>query len=107
MKEDVLKIIQHYGISNQLRKFTEEYFELVEAILNYEHDYGCGETTRRMLEEDRNHIAEELADCMVLLEQFKNYYDISSEEITEIFWYKVNRQLDRIEKEEENVKDKR
>jgi NTP pyrophosphatase (non-canonical NTP hydrolase) len=97
-KEDVLKIIQHYGIDSQLRKFTEEYFELVEAIINAENNRLIG-VSRKPSELAIKHIAEELSDCMVLLEQFKLYYDISSEEITEIFWSKVNRQLDRIKKE--------
>jgi NTP pyrophosphatase (non-canonical NTP hydrolase) len=42
-------------------------------------------------------ITQELADCMVLIEQFKLYYGITSEEITNIFWNKVARQVKRIE----------
>ena len=34
-----------------------------------------------------------------MLEQFKLYYGITSEEITKIFWSKVDRQLGRIENE--------
>ena len=93
MKEDLEHIIQHYGIRNQLRKFNEESYELLEAINDYEWIVdGRGRC-------DKNHITEELADCMVLIEQFKLYYDISSEEITNIFWSKVDRQLDRINNE--------
>lgn len=99
MQEDLLKIINHYGVANQLRKFNEETYELIEAIRNYEEDYikvDCdGNMVFSLLKE---HIAEEISDVMVLLEQFKLYYDISSEEITKIFWSKVNRQLGRIEK---------
>ncbi len=108
MEEKLLKIINHYGVNNQQRKLQEEVFELQEAIYDYENTYYEPYTDsieeRSVSEEEqkeplREHIAEELADVMVLLEQFKLYYDISSEEITNIFWSKVNRQLDRMKEE--------
>ena len=91
MKNELLTIFNTYGKSHQVSKLLEEVGELIETIMN----------------EDKENMVQEIADVMVLLEQFKNYYGISSEEITRIFWSKVYRQLDRIEKEEENVKDKR
>lgn len=91
MKEKLLKIINHYGILKQLKYFQSEVFELNEAIINAENEYS-------MLKNIGN-IAEEIADVMVMLEQFKLYYEISSEEITKIFWSKVDRQLGRIENE--------
>ena len=97
MKEDVLKIINHYGVLPQLKYFQSEVFELNEAILEYRYDEN--KIYPEVEQHLKKHIAEEIADVMVMLEQFKLYYDISSEEITKIFWYKVNRQLDRIEKE--------
>ena len=36
MDEQLLKIINHYGINNQQRKLEEEIFELQEAITIYE-----------------------------------------------------------------------
>lgn len=103
MEEKILKIINHYGVLPQLKYFQSEVFELNEAIIKYEDDkYYMLEPEG--LEVGKKHIAEEIADVMVMLEQFKNYYDISSKEITEIFWYKVNRQLERIRNEEENKK---
>lgn len=86
MENKLLTIINTYGKSHQVSKLLEEVGELIETIMN----------------EDKENMVQEIADVMVLLEQFKNYYDISSEEITEIFWYKVNRQLDRIQREKEN-----
>ena len=103
MEEKLLRIIGKYGINNQLRKFNEEAFELEEAIINAENYNPLEEDTfTKMncnLKANVEHITEEIADVMVMLEQFKNYYDISSEEITKIFWSKVDRQLGRIEKE--------
>ena len=46
-----------------------------------------------------HHIAEELADCLVMLKQFQLYYCIKDEEIEEIMKFKINRQIGRIEKE--------
>lgn len=85
MENKLLTIINTYGKSHQVSKLLEEVGELIETIMN----------------EDKENMVQEIADVMVLLEQFKNYYGISSEEITKIFWGKVYRQLDRIEKEKE------
>lgn len=46
-----------------------------------------------------NNIAEEIADCMVMLNQFKEYYNITDEQINKNIEYKANRQIERIEKE--------
>jgi len=45
---------------------------------------------------DVYHIAEELADVMVMLKQFQHYYGISDEEIEKIMKEKVDRQIKRI-----------
>ena len=99
MEEKLLYIINHYGISNQLRKFNEEVFELNEALIEHEILEDCGLFKDSDESETRQHIIEEIADVMVMLEQFKLYYYISSEEITDIFWKKVDRQLERIKNE--------
>lgn len=96
MKEDLLKIIKHYGINVQQRQLAEEVFELQEAIIEYENS-GCYD------EEDSvefiNHIAEEIADVMIMLNQFKAYYGIPNETILVFMRGKVNRQLERIKNE--------
>ena len=64
MEEEFLKIVNHYGISNQLKYIHSEYFELDEAILDYESDdyYDIEHET-----DLKQHIAEEIADVMVML----------------------------------------
>ena len=100
MEQKLLKIIRRYGINNQLRKFNEEALELEEAIITHELKKSVEyEIPLTEIIGTKEHITEELADTMVLLEQFKLYYGITSEEITKIFWSKVDRQLGRIEKE--------
>ena len=99
MEQKLLQIIERYGVNNQLRKFNEEAFELEEAIIKCEMEFDAY-VLKLGHNDHKNHITEELADCMVLLEQFKLYYGITSEEITKIFWSKVDRQLERIKNEE-------
>ena len=94
MKEELLKIIKHFGVNNQQRKLQEEVFELNEAIIKRE---SIASYEIENLNNHDKHIKEEIADVMILLEQIKLYYGISNEEITKIFLEKVNRTLERIE----------
>lgn len=94
MKNDLLKIIMHYGVNAQQRQLAEEVFELQEAITAYENDYeGLN------MGNDTNHIAEEIADVTVMLKQFQYYYGIENEFILALIRGKVNRQLERIKNE--------
>lgn len=99
MEDKLLQIINHYGVNNQLRKFNEEAFELQEAIFYYENDEcNCYD---EVFKNNKKHITEELADVMVMLMQFKEYYNIDGKEIMNIIEYKIDRQLSRIAKEKE------
>ena len=101
MKDKLLKIINNYGVNNQLRKFNEETFELQEAIVSEKLKDNI-QNTRPLYDivESRKHIAEEIADCYVMLEQFRLHYNISSNIIKTMMEYKINRQIDRIKKED-------
>lgn len=101
MNEKLQKIINHYGIDKQLKYFQSEVFELNEAIIEREIHWNYDTEIQNIKSYDR-HIAEEIADVMVMLKQIQLYYDISTEDIEEIMTFKVNRQLERIEKEKEN-----
>ena len=94
MKNKLLKIIRYYGIDNQLRKFSEENFELIEAIHGWRFD-----TEGVHYLGDKDNIKEEIADNLVLLSQFILYYNINLDDIEEIFKQKVDRQLKRMEKD--------
>lgn len=91
MNDKLKQIIKHYGTTHQLKHFQEEAYELTEAIL---WDYLTPNTWH-----DKYHIAEEIADCLVMIKQFQLYYGIHEEDIMEIMEYKINRQIERIEKE--------
>ena len=89
MKKDFLKIIKHFGVKNQLRKFNEECFELEEAIIHMQTmDIGFI---------GKEHITEEIADCLVMINQFIEYYKIDNNDVAKIMQEKTNRTLDRIE----------
>jgi len=93
MKEKLLKIINNYGTRNQLKYLYTEMYEFTEAIIEYEEDENGNIRTQL------NHIQEEFADLMVMLEQFKAYYNLSNEDVLETMKYKIERQLKRIEEE--------
>lgn len=105
MKEDLLKIVNHYGVMPQLKYFQSEVWELNEAIFQYVaqkeacENIGC---SRIHVDSCKKHIAEEIADCYVMLGQFINYYDISKEAIEKTMKVKIERQLRRIEDEEQS-----
>lgn len=92
MEEKLLKIINHYGVDNQQRKLAEEVFELNEAIIN-------AEFLPFKDKKDIDHIAEEIADVAVMLLQFKEYYHIDGNDILKIMNAKIDRQLKRMEEE--------
>jgi len=97
MKDKLLQIINHYGIDKQLKYIHSEYFELDEAIIEYindEYDYYS-----QVEESHIKHITEEIADVMVMLKQFQYYYGIEDKQVEDVMNYKIDRQLDRIEKE--------
>lgn len=102
MKEDLLKIIKHYGVNAQQRQFAEEVFELQEAIYQYIaqkeacENIGCSTIH---VDKCKERIAEEIADVTVMLKQFQYYYGIENEFILALIRGKVDRQLERIRNE--------
>lgn len=86
LKEKLLKIINNYGEKKQLKKLIEEVYEFIESILT---DDGSVESLV--------HIEEEFSDVCVILEQFKAQYGLNNKNIIETINYKVDRQLGRIE----------
>ena len=98
MRDKILKIINTYGVLPQLKYLQSEVFEFNEAVIKYNEALSSADTTEVRLKYLKEHIAEEFADVQVMLEQFKVYYNLDNQEIMEIMEYKINRQIDRIEK---------
>ena len=95
MKQDLLKIINNYGVMSQLKYFQSEVFELNEAIIKEETKMSFKNTRF-----NNKHITEEIADVLVMLKQFQYYYKIEDKEIEEVMKYKIERQLKRIEEQQ-------
>lgn len=93
MEEKLKQIISFYGLPHQLKYIHSEYYELDEAIINEEFEHH---------QESIEHIAEEIADVIVMLKQFQYYYGIEDKQIEDIMNFKIDRQLERIK----NGKDK-
>lgn len=100
MKDSFLKIINRYGVDNQKRKFSEEADELRDAIVEYEKMNGIVSPTI-LNNQYKEHIVEEIADVCVMLHQFVEYYEIKPFEIYRVMEQKIDRQLKRMEKENE------
>ena len=100
MKEDLLKIIEHYGVNAQQRQLAEEVFELQEAITTHEvKKFSSSGIPITEIVETREHIAEEIADVTVMLKQFQYHYGIENEFILALIRGKIDRQLERIKNE--------
>ena len=85
MKEDLLKIINTYGVMPQLEYYQTEVWELNEAIIrfeeakiNYFEGYGLQQPDLE------KHIVEEIADNYVMLYQFKEYYNLDFKLVKDI-----------------------
>lgn len=90
-KAKISQILKNYGDKAEKGKAIEEMSELSDEIF------------KDLLGElDRDHLVEELADVLITLQHLVNIYNISEEEILEKIDYKLNRQFNRME-EENNV----
>ena len=72
MKDKLLSIINYYGIEKQLKYIHSEYFELDEAIIDYKYVEVYKNSPAEKYHKE--HIAEEIADVMVMLKQFQYLY---------------------------------
>ena len=101
--EAIKKIADTYGFSEQSRQLSEECSELVVAVNKYYRK--CDKLSHTPSEHlDIQHcvsnIKEEIADVTIMLEQIKYLLQVSDANIEKIIEHKLNRQLERIEKNE-------
>lgn len=96
--EKALEILNFYGDQKQRRQLVEECAELIQAVTKLERAQESGDTAKVI---ERTHdLASELADVRIMIEQIEMSLcgDISTN-IQEQIEYKLQRQLDRIERE--------
>lgn len=92
-----LGIILHYGPVKQQRKLAEEQFELQQAITEVE--LRDQNHLREISEYQQDILIDEIADNLVMLAQYIQYYDLPIEKIDERMDYKLDRQEERIANE--------
>lgn len=100
MKEKLLYIIKHHGIRKQLKKLSEELYEFQESVIDNEYGFTDAYRRKKKLKE---HMEEEFADMMVLMEQFKAFYGLENDKIIEIMKFKIERTIKEIEKKKESI----
>lgn len=84
-------IINHYGLDHQLDRLIEESAELIQAISKWKRDYKSENCIDKL-----QHLIEELGDVKNLIEQVEFDNEYIREGIARTVEYKVNRELDRI-----------
>lgn len=80
--DKALEIIKKKKPIPQAKKLMEEAWEVGESIIDYEHGYGS-----------REHMVEEIGDALFVIKQFRLFYNITDEEISEVHEYKAERTL--------------
>ncbi|MBO7593947.1 MAG: hypothetical protein J6T12_03175 [Salinivirgaceae bacterium] len=102
------QIFAHYGTRNQISKLHEEQGELIDALYDMHlfmqvYEVLLQQYIPQQVEDNKarytDHVAEEIADNLVLMRQFMQAYGISQEQVEQIAEAKINRQIGRIEKE--------
>lgn len=92
-----LDIINHFGYRNQMKKLSEECFEFIEAVDNYEDLVSfVKDATPQDIEMARSFIVEEMGDILILLTQFIAKYNIEKRELDTTMDYKMDRTQKRI-----------
>lgn len=97
-KKKCIKIARYYGLNSQVSKTIEECAELIQAIAKIDEEYT---------NENLEHISEELADVIIMMEQMRFFFEEFANEIKvpdEFIGQKIERQLARIEKAERGYK---
>ena len=90
--EKIEKIVSHYGADVQMGIAQEECAELIQAISKLRR--------RGMTPETRGHLAEEIADTLIVCLQMLDAFGLAAE-MWEILDRKLDRQLERIARGDE------
>lgn len=100
----IKKIADTYGYDAQSRQCIEEMAELAQAINKYwKKDLKCGQLTTLEVpigSPQEFSIVEEIADVEICLAQMKYLLAIREEDINKVIEQKLDRQLERIEKDD-------
>ncbi len=90
MKEKYERIINYYGFRHQLKKLSEEVYELQEALLDFDNNQS-NQTLKK-------HAEEELADVNVILTELSLFFELNRDRMIDVMDSKVNRQIKRMKR---------
>ena len=95
--ENNIKIVKYYGVKNQIPVWIEEMSELTKVLCKWfrKYDELEGDINLQLLSD----MKEEITDVMICLDQLKYHILYTEDDLMKEYKWKVNRQLDRIEKE--------
>ena len=95
--ENNIKIVEYYGIKNQIPVWIEEMSELTKVLCKWfrRYDELEGDITVQLLYD----MKEEITDVMACLDQLKHLILYTEDDLIKNYKFKVDRQLGRIEKE--------
>ena len=88
------QIFQHYDVHAQERQLIEECAELIQALTKYERKFETG----RPAAEEKVNVMEELADVMIMCEQFAGSW-FKEQPLNAMIDRKLERQMQRIRSE--------
>ena len=88
-EEAIKKIADYYGLKSQLKQLAEECSELSVEALHYTRERGGTER-----------ISEEIVDVLIMIQQIIYLLKNDTEKLEKYAEFKVNRQLDRIQREQ-------
>ena len=99
-EEETLKCIAGwYGYDSQTTKAVEELSELIHAIARHKMRFCGSFESKRAKCEEKDAVAEELADVIITLYQVEYLLGIDSDRVLEIAEEKIKRQMERMKKE--------
>lgn len=96
--EKNIKIVDHYGVKNQIPVWIEEMSELTKALCKWLRKYDKleGDINLQLLSD----MKEEITDVTICLDQLKYVIQYMEDDLMKEYKWKVERQLERIEGEE-------
>ena len=98
-KETLESIADWYGYDSQTTKAVEELSELIHAIARHKMRFCGSFESKRAKCEEKDAVAEELADVIITLYQVEYLLGIDSDRVLEIAEEKIKRQMERMKKE--------
>lgn len=91
-----MKIIDRYGLPEQLLQLQEECAELIQAVSKYRRAGTSDDKEKRALSEQE--LRYEIVDVIVVLDQIMGRIDMKPLEMEMLADYKITRQIGRMQK---------